>query len=160
MIQNLGVTAVLHNLSDNVASLEGYEATVAFDPFDWTTYTLPGDSNKHSEVAATPALARHFSNFLSKQGLIGRGLYSVYDIHSSNKILSQEFQTTTLSGSTDAIVAPYGLAQQTTLMQARLIVDWKTPEAMVNLRAQLSYDLANWEKLPGQSSKSGQPLAE
>lgn len=127
-------------------------------PFSWDPFLRPTDEeNKHDEVAATRPLIEYIRVALGE--LHGRNGFNVYDVHSTPTLLSQEFDSgKKLSGTTDAIVAPYSLANSSSIYQARFVFDFKTPEAMALLLQQLRRDLNGTG--PSASYKSGAILAQ
>jgi hypothetical protein len=155
LLQRVGISCVTY--CDDSEELQlSYPKLIDTPPFDWVPYRRPQSDVKHDEVAATPSLVAYTRRALGD--LFGRNGFDVYDVHSNNNLLTQEFDSGKLSGTTDAVVAPYGVAIGASLLQARLIIDFKTPEAMEALLQQLRYDLAN--KGESCNAKSGQVLAQ
>jgi hypothetical protein len=131
----------------------------SLDPamFSWDRFRRPTLEENHDEVAATKALVEYIR--VALRGLQGRSGFDVYDVHGTTTLLSQQFDAgEKLSGTTDAIVAPYGLANSSSIHQARFLFDFKTPKAMDLLLRQLRRDLTGVG--PSTTYKSGAILAQ
>jgi hypothetical protein len=88
-----------------------------FQPFLW----------QQIEEKDTPRAKEHLQNQLSTFGVrFGRGYYCIYDVHSHKTILSlDDNRTGKLSGGTDLLIAPFGLAVESAIKQSCVVIELK-----------------------------------
>ena len=96
-----------------------------FNPFHW--------NENETEDFQTPRACKHLSEQLVKYGVtFGRSGYFLYDVHKCKNLLSVTTDVAfgKLSGGTDCIIAPYGLALESTPGQACVVFEFKTANAI------------------------------
>jgi hypothetical protein len=96
---------------------------VSFQPFQWMD----------AEDRDTPRAISHLEQELKKFGVkFGRGNYKMYDVHSDHTLLSldDEKMGTPLSGGTDLIIAPFGIAMESVIQNSCVAFEFKTKEAV------------------------------
>mmetsp|Transcript_8810 Transcript_8810/g.18847 ORF Transcript_8810/g.18847 Transcript_8810/m.18847 type:complete len:406 (-) Transcript_8810:479-1696(-) len=95
---------------------------VQYTPFDW---------QGRSEEGAAPDLVQHFTQELRKYGVpMSRNGFKIGDVRALKTLLSFRAPGATVSGTTDALLIPYGVSLLTSATQARVSIDWKTEEAI------------------------------
>lgn len=111
---------VLQQDSGTVVATPG----VSFEPFVWT-----GDEN-----ACIADAMVHFERELKKFGVrFGRDNFKFYDVHSNHQLLKvNDEKSGKLSGGTDLIIGPYGVAMESIIKQSCVAVELKTYENLQN----------------------------
>lgn len=101
-----------------------HTSNVSFEPFEWLT-----DEDKDME-RATIFLKQQLKKFNIS---MGRNNFELYDVHASKTILNvDDDKTGKLSGGTDIILAPFGLAVQSTVQEACVCFEFKTYTRIIN----------------------------
>lgn len=97
-------------------------STVSITPFKW----------QGKEEDETERAMKHLAKELKKVGIkFGRGNFWLYDVHAQESILSVDDEKTgKLSGGTDLILAPFGIAKESVVRNACVIFELKTAEAV------------------------------
>jgi len=92
-------------------------AVAEFQPFHW----------EQGEDKDTPRAKEHLQTQLSKFGVhFGRSYYRIYDVHTQKTLLSlDDNRTGKLSGGTDLLIAPYGLALESVIKQSCAVIELK-----------------------------------
>jgi len=98
------------------------ENNVSFEPFQWLD----------TEEIDTPRAISHLEQELKKFGvLFGRNNYKMYDVHKIDTLLSfQDEKSGSLSGGTDLIIAPYGIAMESVINLSCVAFEFKTNVAV------------------------------
>jgi len=93
-----------------------------FQPFQW----------QDTKERDTSRAVKHLQQELQKFGvLFGRGNYQMYDVHSKRTILNvRDDKTGSLSGGTDLIIAPFGIALDSVKLNSCVAFEFKTKEAV------------------------------
>mmetsp|Transcript_27233 Transcript_27233/g.38732 ORF Transcript_27233/g.38732 Transcript_27233/m.38732 type:complete len:237 (+) Transcript_27233:37-747(+) len=110
--------------SINIAVLEGEplfpveNSLVSFQPFQWLD----------AEEKDTPRAISHLERELKKFGVtFGRSNYKMYDVHNDHSLLTfKDDKTGSLSGGTDLIIAPFGLAMESVIFYSCVAFEFKT----------------------------------
>ena len=94
----------------------------SFEPFHWQA----------QENTDTPRAIVHLQEQLEKFGIVfGRNNYQMYEVHLLHGILSvRDCKSGSLSGGTDALIAPYGLVVESAPRQSCVAFELKTKEAV------------------------------
>jgi len=120
------VSAYLHSIQMNILEAEPLDAVEhsinSFQPFQW----------QDIEEKDTPRAINHLEQELQKFGVVfGRGNYQMYDVHSKHTFLNvRDDKTGSLSGGTDLIIAPFGMALRSVIRNSCVAFEFKTKEAV------------------------------
>jgi len=95
---------------------------VSFEPFQWLD----------TEEIDTPRAISHLEQELKKFGVIfGRNNYKMFDVHKYDTLLSFEDEKSgSVSGGTDLLIAPYGIAIESVRKLSCVAFEFKTKEAV------------------------------
>lgn len=113
--------------------------SLSFDAFEW----------QQDEEKDTPRALEHFKSQLIKFGVsIGdeEGKYALFDVHANKQILSVHDQKTgDLTGGTDIIIAPYGIAEESLVMENCVAIELKTKKRIDEVGIKKCYAQATLE---------------
>mmetsp|Transcript_19695 Transcript_19695/g.27054 ORF Transcript_19695/g.27054 Transcript_19695/m.27054 type:complete len:298 (+) Transcript_19695:127-1020(+) len=98
------------------------ENNVSFEPFQWLD----------TEEIDTPRAISHLEQELKKFGvLFGRNNYKMFDVHKYDTLLSFEDEKSgSVSGGTDLLIAPYGIAIESVRKLSCVAFEFKTNVAV------------------------------
>lgn len=131
---------------------EADDEMITFVPFKWM----------NDEPKDTPKAQRHLQSQLERFGVkFGREAYKIYDVHTMMQLLSvSDPKTGKITGGTDLIIAAYGLALESSIDKACVIIELKPWEDKDNSDSHAKDQAQAKMELLAAAMKSNNPVLQ